>query len=94
MILNEAYHRGKLRFGFAGEADHQRRAEHELRRNSCHIVQHLADMRLIASAMHSVEHFVLGVLQGHVKIGHDLTARAETVDQLRRDGIGIGVQHS
>ena len=49
---------------------------------------------LIAPAVHAAEHFVLRVLQRHVEIGHDLAARAEAVDELRRDGVGIGIQHA
>ena len=92
-ILNELQHGFKMRYRYAGEADHERRAEHEIGRVLCHIIEHLPDMRLIAPPMHTPKYFILGVLQRHIKIRRDLAARAEAVDQCGCDRVWIGIQH-
>ncbi len=58
------------------------------------VIEDAANVRLIASAAHGAEHFVLSVLQRHVEVGNNLFARAKLVDQLRRNRIRIGIQHA
>ena len=41
---------------------------------------------------HPLEHFVLGMLQRHIEIGNDFIALTESLDQLRCNGIRIGIQ--
>ncbi|MPN11197.1 hypothetical protein SDC9_158498 [bioreactor metagenome] len=94
MLLNKAKHMGKVLLRFAGEANHQRGAEHELRCMPGHIIQHVPDMRLIAAPIHAAEYLILSVLQGHIQIGQHLSAGPEAIDELRRDRIGIGIEHT
>ena len=92
--LDEVAQLGVLLLGLAGEARDQRGAQRDTGDGSPQPGDGILDLLAAATAVHRFQHGVVAVLDGQVKIGHDLGVADEGRNKFIADTFRIGVQHA
>ena len=94
VIRHEMHKLVKIRFGFAGEAEHDGCAENEPGSTAADIVRDFADVFRAAVAVHVAQHMCRDMLNRNVDIIADFRVAVHCVNKLFRDGVGIGIKHA
>ena len=94
MFRHETHKLVKIRFGFAGKAEHDGCAENEPGSTAADIVRDFADVFRAAVAVHVAQHMCRDMLNRNVDIIADFRVAVHCVNKFFRDGVGIGIKHA
>ena len=92
--LHEVAQLLEIAFGFAGEADDERRAQGYARNGDANAFEQLQKSVAVRAALHSRQDVAAGVLQRHVHILRQAGMSRQSIQQFLCDAIRIRVKES